>query len=213
MWVAKIRFSSKGTLIGSKTSQYKVAMLGFPLSYYYDKNHISVQIVATLFGKDIDKKKLVKALKKDSRVINLELNKDFAVGIIREPSYMKCVYNKDIIHVAPALISDEGYEVVTIGSFKREILIKVSKLLEEKYSGKLISIRQTKLNSISIMRLRPDLTDKQRCAIELAIKNGYYHSPRKIDVKTLAKLSKLSFSTYQVHLRKAEQKLIPHSFE
>jgi predicted DNA binding protein len=47
----------------------------------------------------------------------------------------------------------------------------------------------------------------------LAIKNGYYSSPRKINVKELAKISKLSFSTFQVHLRKAEEKLIPYFFE
>jgi predicted DNA binding protein len=50
-------------------------------------------------------------------------------------------------------------------------------------------------------------------AMELAIKNGYYHSPRNISVEQLAKLAKLSFSTFQVHLRKAEEKLIPYMFE
>ena len=54
---------------------------------------------------------------------------------------------------------------------------------------------------------------QQKQAIELAIKNGYYNVPRKTSVEKLAKLSKLSFSTFQVHLRKAEEKLIPYFFE
>ena len=55
--------------------------------------------------------------------------------------------------------------------------------------------------------------EKQKQAIELAIKRGYYTSPRKISLQELAKISKLSFSTFQVHLRKAEEKLIPFYFE
>jgi predicted DNA binding protein len=63
------------------------------------------------------------------------------------------------------------------------------------------------------MTLHPELTDKQKTAIELAIKNGYYEYPRKIELKKLAKIMKVSYSTYQAHLRKAEKSLIPFFFE
>lgn len=63
------------------------------------------------------------------------------------------------------------------------------------------------------MKVSPELTERQRRAMELAIKNGYYDSPRKTNIKKLAKISGLSFSTFQVHLRKAEEKLIPYYFE
>ena len=47
-----------------------------------------------------------------------------------------------------------------------------------------------------------NLTDKQKEAMGLAIKHGYYEYPRKIDVQDLARESKLSFSTFHAHLRK-----------
>ncbi len=213
MWVAKLQFPSENTLIGSKADKYSINLFGFPLSFTYEKDWIIVHITGTIFGKEANKKLFLKDLKKEKRVINFEVNEDFFIGTIKEPIYAKAVYNKEIIHIAPAFISDKGYEIITIGAFSRNILIKVAKVIEERYRGTLISIGEKKVKSISIVKIKPDLTSKQREAIELAIKNGYYHSPRKIDVQKLAKMSKLSFSTYQVHLRKAEEKLIPYFFE
>ena len=213
MWIAKIKFSSEGTLIGSKAQKYKVTLFGFALSYFYEKNNIIVHITGTLFGGEENKKNFVKELKKEDRVINFELNNDFFVGTIKEPTYTKQIYNKNIIHVAPALISDQGYEIITIGCFEREPLIIIANILKKEKNGVLISIQKKKIKSISIIKVHPDLTKKQKQAIEMAIKHGYYHSPRKIDLKSLAKMSRLSFSTYQVHLRKAEEKLIPYFFE
>lgn len=213
MWVAKIRFNSEGTLIGSKAAKHKVSLFGFPLSYSYEKNWIVVQVAGTIFGEEKNKKDFVRDLKREERTINLELNNDFLIGIIKEPIYAKSFYNKDIIHIAPALISEKKYEIINIGSFDRNKLMDIIRLTEEKYEGKLLSIQRKKIKSISIMRVHPELTEKQKKAMELAVKHGYYNSPRKIDLKQLAKLAGLSFSTYQVHLRKAEKKLIPYFFE
>jgi len=76
----------------------------------------------------------------------------------------------------------------------------------------MLFIKNKKVNNISIAQIHPELTSKQKQAINLAIEEGYYSIPRKIDVKDLAKKSNLAFSTYQTHLRKAESKLIPYSF-
>lgn len=213
MWVAKIKFSEKGTLIGSKAIKYKVNIFGFPLSYYYENNWIIVHITGTIVGKPKNIKKFASELKKEKRVKNFELNGDFFIGTIKEPAYAKALYNKDIIHLTPALISSQGYEIVNIACFDKSPLITAINILEKKLSGELLSLKQKKITTISITKMHPDLTDKQKEAINLAIKNKYYDVPRKTSVEKLAKLSKLSFSTFQVHLRKAEAKLIPYFFE
>ncbi|MDP2926462.1 MAG: helix-turn-helix domain-containing protein [Nanoarchaeota archaeon] len=210
MWIAKIKFSVKETLIGSKAEKYGVSLFAFPLSYTYEKNWIIVHITGTVLGKEKNKKELLKELKKEKRVINFEINNDFFIGTIKEPLFFKTIYNKDIISIAPAIISDKGYDIFIVGSFKREALIKLAETLEKERNGELLSIENKKMSSISITKLRPELTEKQRRAIELAIQHGYYKSPRKIDVQKLAKISGLSYSTFQVHLRKAEEKLIPY---
>ena len=55
----------------------------------------------------------------------------------------------------------------------------------------------------------PRLSNKQREAYQLAVENGYYKFPRKIGLEEMAKIMKISVSTFQEHLRKAEEKIIP----
>ena len=69
------------------------------------------------------------------------------------------------------------------------------------------SVEETKISDIFLPHIYPKISEKQKEAIELAVKNGYYEYPRKIDVKNLANISGLAFSTFQAHLRKAEQKI------
>jgi len=213
MWVAKIEFNEKGTLIGEKAIKYNVNIFAFPISYSYEPNWIIVHIAGTIIGEQNNIKKFFKELKKDKRVLELEIKKDFFIGAIKEPLFSKSAYNKEIIYISPAFISNEGLEIINIGSFNKKSLIEIIDTLEKKREGKLISIQKKKVGSISLMKIHPELTEKQKNAIQIAIKNGYYHSPRKIDLKQLSKIAGLSFSTYQVHLRKAEEKLIPFFFE
>ncbi len=212
MWVARIKFSTKGTLIGSRAEKYKIVLYGYPVSFVKDKEWIKVNVVGRIIGEDNDVKRFAEDLKRQERVIHLEINNNFLVATIKEPEFLKCVYNENIFHVSPTVISHEGHELLNIASFNRKLLEKTYKALKNN-SSELLSIENKKISSISIMRMSNELTAKQRAAIELAIKHGYYSSPRKISVEELAKISKLSFSTYQVHLRKAESKLMPQLIE
>ena len=58
-------------------------------------------------------------------------------------------------------------------------------------------------------KILPKLSKKQKDALSVAVKEGYYGFPRKKELNDLAKLSKVSFSTFREHLRKAENKIIP----
>jgi len=213
MWTAKIIFDGSNALIGSKTLKHKVNIFAFPLSYSYEKNWVIVHITGDILGKENNIKKFIKDFKKQKRTINFELNNNFFIGTIKEPLTAKNLYNKDLIHLAPALIDENGQEFITIGSFNRKSLEKVIKTLHRFGETKLIYIKEKKIKNISIIQLHPELTLKQKQAIELAIKYGYYKYPRKIELKKLAKLMKISYSTYQAHLRKTEQKLLPFFFE
>jgi predicted DNA binding protein len=212
MWVAKMRFDSNGTLIGSKAKKYNLDIYGFPIFAIPDKEFLKVNVIGTITGKAKNITKFIEELKKESRTINIELNNNLVIATIKEPAIMKWVYNENIIHVSPVLISHKGYELIHISSFKREYLEAIIKIFRE-YKGKLIFIKQQKIKSISVIKTGSELTKKQQDAINLAIIYGYYNSPRKISVEKLAKIAKLSFSTYQVHLRKAESKLLPNLLE
>ena len=53
-----------------------------------------------------------------------------------------------------------------------------------------------------------DLTEKQMDALLTAHRHGYYNLPRDADVQTIAAKEKVPRTTYQEHLKKAENKLM-----
>jgi len=57
--------------------------------------------------------------------------------------------------------------------------------------------------------IMPKLSNKQKEAIQLAVKEGYFDFPRKINLEGIAKRMKISKQTLQQHLRIAEKKLVP----
>ena len=213
MWIAKIKLDSQKTLMGKNALENNVSLIGFPLSSYSQAPWIFVNVAGTIFGEEINKKNFIKSMKNENRVVNIEANGDFIIATVKDPDYLHPFYDKSILHVAPALISNQGYEIVTLVSFDRNKLIEIAEILGKEYKAELLSIHNKKVKSLSIVKIEPELTKKQKDAISLAIKNGYYNVPRKTSVEKLAKLSNLSFSTFQVHLRKAESKLIPYYFE
>jgi len=83
-----------------------------------------------------------------------------------------------------------------------------SKLNLATHIGK-IGIKWRDIQDFFMVNVMPKITEKQRRAIDLAIKKGYYEYPRKTTLKSLAKTMNISYSTFQAHLRKAEQKLLP----
>lgn len=212
MWVSKISFDCRNALLGKIALDHKIILVGYPLSFSKEGKEMIVNVAGTIFGQDSNKKTFFKDLKKSPRVIVLESNGDFLIGTIKEPSVSMEFYNKDIFHLAPVIIS-EGIETMTLGSFKKESLIKAIEVFEKLHNAKISYIRNKKVKSLSIIKENPDLTDKQKEAMSLALKYGYYDYPRRTSLVKLAKLSSLSFSTFHAHLRKAEQKLMPFFFD
>jgi hypothetical protein len=52
------------------------------------------------------------------------------------------------------------------------------------------------------------LTEKQIDALLTAYSHGYYRLPRKTDVQTIASKKRVPRTTFQEHLKKAENKLV-----
>ena len=80
---------------------------------------------------------------------------------------------------------------------------------KDQFDVKILRIENTKLNEVYFPQVMPNLTKHQKHAIELAYKHGYYEFPRKVELEELAKLARISLSTFREHLRKAEKKLMP----
>ena len=213
MWVLKLKLEAKTQLLGSLAVKHQVSMTGYPLSYYKDKKHLYLISAGFMFGQGKNKKALVKDIKKNKNIIKFEKSGDFIINISKQPLFTEPVYNPEIFRPNPVIINKTGYHIWDLASFNRKALEKVLDFTEKNLGAKIIKFRQEPISNISFSKLLPELTENQKKAMELAINKGYYNYPKKIKMESLAKEMKISYSTYQAHLKKAESKIIPHIYE
>ena len=212
MWVSEFQFDGSNAPIGSIAKKFNISISTYPVSLTEEKNRLLIYFACNIYGSEESKKLMFDYAKKNSRIHFIEQNDDFLIILFEEPKSTKPLYQYNIIHTKPIFISSEGKEIWSVASKNKENLMNFYKVLKKLRNAKMLFIKNKKVNNISIAQIHPELTSKQKQAINLAIEEGYYSIPRKIDVKDLAKKSNLAFSTYQTHLRKAESKLIPFSF-
>ena len=215
MWKAKLAVYDEEGVYASRAKKFNVGIHGYMLNYYSNKKELYATVLAFVEGNDKLRREFIEDLKKDKKFDKIEDEGNFFICRLKETiskerqKFIKLFYNPLLIQMRPFVIYPNGWEELELASFDRKHLENIIKVSEKKFNLKLKYIKKEKLDSLGILSVFPKLTDKQRTAIESAISNGYYEYPRKIDVQDLAKKRKLSFSTFQEHLRKAENKLIP----
>ncbi len=97
-----------------------------------------------------------------------------------------------------------GFEYWHVGVIDRNSIIPMRKEISKLGDLKVLYIGQ--------VDFAPALLSKQQNKIfSFAIQNGYYESPRKINISKMAKTLKLSSATVGEHLLKAENKLIKNA--
>jgi len=119
----------------------------------------------------------------------------------------------NLLHISPAIYGG-GWEYYRIVAFQHKDLNRFLQRLEDKgfvfeilrkvpFDGFLASSL-----TLTADALFSDLTEKQADALMTAYKYGYYKLPRKANIGTIAGKKRLPRTTYQEHLKKAENKLI-----
>jgi predicted DNA binding protein len=207
MWELKFDFDGQEVFFGSIAKKFNVELTGYPISNYEKNRKLFLNIVGTIKGKNYDKEKIIKFLKLSKYVKRLETNNDFFNILILEDFEFKPFYSPYFIHLSPTRIDQQGTYHYHIGSWQREELSKLLLYVKSHYKCKVLSFKQNKVKTISILGIQPNLTDKQRKVFELAMNSGYYEYPKKTNLHKLAKQHKLSYSAFQQHLRIAEKKI------
>jgi predicted DNA binding protein len=212
MWVSKLKIKHDCT-IGNRCEKFKCISYSLPLGNWHDKNFEYTSERHTLEGNEQNIKEFLKDLKKDKRVINVEISKNtvFFIGKRKKEKIPSSHWNPKIFFIKPVFVDKKGYEYWEIASWKREVITDFIKGLEREkgLSLEIQKIQEVKLDDIHFPHVMPKLSPKQKRAFEMAVEHGYYKFPRKTGLEKLAKTMKVSVSTFQEHLRKAEEKIIP----
>lgn len=209
MWRLRLRLDSRKQLLGTLAMKYGVSMTGYPLSYYKDERYLYLISAGILFGEERNKRALIRDLKRNPDVVKFEREGDFIINVTRQPFFSEPVYDPEIIRSNPVVINKDGYHVWDLASFNRKVLERVLKFAEKRLGAKIIGFRQEKISNINFTKLLPELTVKQKRAMDIAINAGYYEYPKRVKMEVLAKKMGISYSTYQAHLKKAEGKILP----
>lgn len=210
MWIAKLKLKHD-CIIGNRCEKFKVTSQAVDVKEYKRKGAWLNATLHQLVGKEKDIKRLVEDLRKDKYAHYVELNKQTLFLIESYPNKMVSQYTKqDIFLIKPCVMDDRGMEHWEIASHKKQGLMRFIKKIEGLADFfELLSLKNTALQNIYFPKVMPELTDLQKEALELAIKEGYYEVPKKTSLRKLAKLSGVALATYQKHLQKAESKVIP----
>ena len=118
-----------------------------------------------------------------------------------------CLYQPPTVH-------RQGWEHYTVVAFDEADVGALLHDLEadrdvEVLSKTAMSKQQTPHGMLApIDKLFADVTERQQAALRLALERGYYDQPRKTSLRDLAARTDVARSTYEEHLRKAENKLL-----
>ena len=209
MWVAKIKLNHD-CIIGNRCKKFKVMMQSLDLNEERKDGNVLTSSIHQLIGEEKSVKKLIADLKRDKRTEYLEFNGQTLFLVESAKKKPVSQFSRKMFFVKPVVIDVGGYEYWEIASHQKEELMnfinRIKPLVDE---YELLSLKNTPLQNVYFPKVMPKLTTLQKMALELAIKEGYYETPKKTNLRALAKLSKVALATYQKHLQKAESKVIP----
>lgn len=213
MWSLKFKVFNEDSIYTVLTKKYKVTDYFYPVDVYKRGNGFHILGIHLLEGEDKEKKSFANALKKHKKTVEFEQHDNMLVVLMKEEEkFYELIYDPSLFHPSPAVIK-EGYENWDIASYQREKLEKLMHEIEKDKKAfpnfELLNLKKTDLHEIYFPKILPELPEKQKAAFQLALRHGYYTYPRRADLKYLAGIMKISISTYQEHLRKAEAKLLP----
>lgn len=210
MWVLKLEITNNSSILNELSHKFNLTMYGYPLSTYRKGKRFFVIGGGNIVGDPDDVKSFIKLLKKEKQFENIEYNDGFFLTTLEQPRHILPLYSSELINLEPVVIRPDFTQTYVLASWNKKLLDRLV-TLKLPHKGSKINVkkfRQEKINGVAITRPDIDLTDKQKNAFDLAYKNGYYDVPRSSDLITLSKKMKLSLATFQVHLRKAEKKIM-----
>lgn len=216
MWVIKLKLWHPNSLTIDFMKKHDLTMLAFPLNTYVQDEVAHLTTAHIIIGEEENKAAYIEDIKKVKKIKNIEVEGDLVVYSFVSPvkeSHIQMYFTPEIFLVKPIMVKSDGFQYIELASWDKKYLTEMVKNVSKFAKIVSQSIKREKLTDIYFPHLFPKLTKKQREAILLAYRSGYYDYPKQTNIEKLAKSAKLSQSTFQEHLRKAEQKLIPFLLE
>ena len=205
MWVAKFKIKHDDWIL-DKTVKYNIIARGVPLTSYEQKDKHYHTGMVFLYGSEFDKKRFITGVKQDKRVKHCAVKGNQLFVLVVGKDSIAEVFDKSLFFIQPVLMKD-GFEYWELGSWDKKLLVDFYDKVKKIAKIELLKLKE-EFPAVFIQQSVPKLTKKQRTVLELALEYGYYKYPRNISVKDLASKVKMPRTTFQEHLRKAEERVM-----
>ena len=199
--------------IGTRCERFKVVSYSMSLGNWTERGYNYTSERHTIEGEPRNVKMFIGDLRKDKRLIHIEVDQNtvFFIARIKSEKIPTYFYTQRMFFVKPVYVNKEGYEFWEVASYDKAVLDKFLEGMQgQGYEHlEILSYKDVKLNNIYFPAIAPNLSEKQKKAFSLAVDEGYYDIPKRTELKKLASIMGLSLATYQEHLKRAEVKIIP----
>ncbi len=211
MWIAKFKNWHKTCLIRPLCVKYKVTDYVYLLNHWYKGKTIYYTELHILEGSEKNVDKFIKEFQKDKTIKKFEVdgNQIFTLNALKGDGVTtySSVFDTKLIYIKPVVQRIDGFEDWEVASWDKQTLMDIMKIPD--FNMELVYVKEVKGANLFLPQIQPNLSEKQRESLNVAIKNGYYNFPRETDLNELSEVAKVSKQTFQENLRKAENKLIP----
>ena len=215
MWHLKFRAKHSDCIYAPKIIELGINTFFYPSSHYVKNNFIFSSLIQIVDGNEKQVKAYEKYLKNHKLILKVERKDNVIISLSKQNIKKKeytALYNPELLYIVSGHYDKEGFEIWEIACWNRNVLENVIKLIKNAKNTtyfKILKFKKEPVKKIYLPKLFSKLSKKQEEVYTLAIKEGYYKYPRQTTLDKLAKTMKISKSTLQEHLRKAEAKIIP----
>lgn len=215
MWIAKFKNWHKTCLIRPLCVKYNVTDYVYLLNHWYKGKTVYYTELHILDGKQENIKKFISDFRKDKTIKKFEVegNQIFTLNALKKEGVTtySSVFDTRLIYIKPVVQRTDGYEDWEVASWDKQVLMDIMKIPH--FDMELVYVKEVQGANLFLPQIQPNLSEKQKQSLNIAIQNGYYNFPRKMDLNELSEIAKVSKQTFQENLRKAENKLIPFLVE
>jgi predicted DNA binding protein len=214
MWIARFKLYHKDCPAVNTCVSQGTDVTSYPLGFYSDDGFTYVTTLCRVLAPEARKEAYLESFKTDSNITNIDISDDFFAYEYRlEPEdgeHVQLYTNPKMFFVKPTLNSRDRHEYWELASWDKSVLTRFSdEVTSHMDHAEMLGISKKGMYDFYAQVATPKLSRSQKEALRLAYSHDYYSFPRKTGLDKLARKAGISVSTFQEHLRKAENKLIP----
>src|SRR3989338_3004721 len=181
MWIGHFKVWHENCIYLTNSAKFNVTIAMYPMNSYVDGRYRYHTNVNILNGKPEDVQRFIDTIRADKRCIAFKGSGSVYLSYIRldTTDYHTTNYYTPKIFLLKPILHKDGKEDWYFGAWERDTVSEMLQIFKEHFHVEVLAIQEKEFTDLFIPHIMPKLTAKQREAIRIAVREGYYHNPTK----------------------------------